>query len=103
MTLYTLFLALNKYFRQRLVLVLSTQYHTHPGCTQTSIETYFQSSLTKIHPCHLIQIASVQAFLRARTFCKYILSLKKYFRQRPLPVLSTQYSTHPGCSQTPME
>src|ERR1700733_4460632 len=45
MTLCTLFKSLNKYFRQRLVLVLSTQYHTHPGCTKTPIEIHFQSRL----------------------------------------------------------
>src|ERR1700733_12659034 len=61
MTLCTLFKSLNKYFRQRLVLVLSTQYHTHPGCTQTPIEINFQSTLSNIHPSNSIHSVSIEA------------------------------------------
>src|SRR3984885_9524659 len=61
LALCTLFLSLNKYFRQRLVLVLSTLYHTHPGCSQTPVEINFQSTLWNIHPCNSIHSVSVQA------------------------------------------
>src|SRR3984885_5811428 len=101
MTLCTLFKSLNKYFRQRLVLVLSTQYHTQAGCTQTPIEINFQSTLWKIHPCNSVHNVSVKAVFNVLTLCTLVQSLKKYFRQRLVLVLSTQYHTHPGCSQTP--
>src|ERR1700733_4993562 len=103
MTLCTLFLSLKKHFRQRLFLVLSTQYHTHPGCTQTPFELQFQSTLTEIHPCNLISIVSIEAVFIAFTLCTLFLSLKKHFRQRLFLVLSTQYHTPPGCTQTPFE
>src|SRR3984885_15225788 len=61
LTLCTLFKSLNKYFRPRLVLVLSTQYHTHPGCTQTPIEINFQSTLSNIYPCNSIHSVSIEA------------------------------------------
>src|ERR1700733_2981843 len=64
MTLCTLFKSLNKYFRQILVLVLSTQYHTHPGCTQTPIEINFQSTLSNIYPCNSIHSVSIEACLQ---------------------------------------
>src|SRR3984885_11699062 len=50
-----------KKFRQRLVLVLSTKYHTHPGCTQTPIEINCQSTLSNIHPCNSIHSVSIEA------------------------------------------
>src|SRR3984885_14068449 len=103
MTLCTLFLSLKKQFRKRLVLVLSTQYHTHPGCTQTPIEMKFQSTLLKIHPCNLIHTVSVKVVFYVMTLCTLFLSLKKQFRKRLVLVLSTQYHTHPGCTQTPIE
>src|ERR1700733_5778317 len=77
MTLCTLFKSLKKYFRQRLVLVLSTQYYTHPGCTQTPIEINFQSTLFKIHPCNSIHSVSVKVVFNVLTFCTLFLSLKK--------------------------
>src|ERR1700733_2796356 len=55
------FVSLKKYFRQRPVLVLSTQYHTHPGCTQTPFEMQFQSTLSNIHPCNSIHNVSIEA------------------------------------------
>src|ERR1700733_7379923 len=103
MTLYTLFLAMNKYFRLRLVLALSTQYHTHPGCTQTPIEIYFRSTPFKIHSCNLIHTESIEACFIAMTLYTLFLALNKYFRLRLVLVLSTQYHTHPGCTQTPNE
>src|SRR3984885_6000960 len=102
-TLCTLFLSLKKYFWPRLVLLLSTQYHTHPGCTQTPIEMYFQSTPSKIHPCNSIHTVSVKAVFYVLTLCTLVLSLNKYFRQRLVLVLSTQYHTHPVCTQTPIE
>src|ERR1700733_7680327 len=103
MTLCTLFKSLNKYFRQRLVLVLSTQYHTHPGCTQTPIEMQFQSTPSKIHPCNSIHTISVKAVFYVLTLCTFFFCLKKNFWPRLVLVLSTQYQTHPGCTQTPIE
>ena len=103
LALCTLFLALNKYFRLRLVLVLSTQYHTHPGCTQTPIEIYFQSTPFKIHPCNLIHTASIEAGFNPMTLYTLFLAFNKYFCQRHVPVPSTQYHIHPGCTQTPIE
>src|SRR3984885_3458246 len=103
MTLCTLFKSLNKYFRQRLVLVLSIQYHTHPVCTQTPNEMYFQSTPPKIHPCNSIHSVAVKAVFYVLTLCTLFKSLNKYFRQRLVLVLSTQYHTHPGCTQTPIE
>src|ERR1700733_804316 len=75
--LCTLFLSLNKYFQQRLVLVLSTQYHTHPGCTQTPIEINFQLTIFKIHPCNSFHSVSIQAVFIAMTLCTLVLCLKK--------------------------
>src|ERR1700733_6733249 len=62
LTLCTLFKYLKNYFFLGLVLVLSTQYHIHLGCTQTPIEINFQSTLFKIHPCNSIYSVSVKLF-----------------------------------------
>src|SRR3984885_9462301 len=101
MTLCTLFKSLNKYFRLRLVLVLSTQYHTHPGCYHTPIEFNFQSTLS--NPCNLIHTVSIKAGFNAMTLYTLFLAMNKYFRLRLVLALSTQYHTHPGCTQTPIE
>src|ERR1700733_15299957 len=104
LTLCTLFLCLNKYFRQRLVLVLSTLYHTHPGCTQTPIELKLSIKTLKDTPlCHLFHTVSVKAVFNALALCTLFLSLNKNFRQRLVLVISTLYHTHPGCTQTPIE
>src|ERR1700735_5772822 len=89
MTLCTLFKSLNKYFRHRLVLVLSTQYHTHPVCTQTPNEMYFQSTPPKIHPCNSFHSVSVKAVFYVLTLCTLFQSLKKYFCLGLVLVLST--------------
>src|ERR1700733_251677 len=77
MPLCTLLVSLEKNFRQRHVLVLSTLYHTHPGCTQTPIEIHFQSTLSNIHPCNSIYSVSVKAVFNVLTLCTLLMCLKK--------------------------
>src|SRR3984885_8939499 len=103
MTLCTLVMCLKKQFWQRLVLVLSTQYHTHPGCTQTPIEINFQSTLQTYTHVTLFTMYQLKPVSNVLTLCTLVLCLKKYFCLGLVLVLSTQYHTHPGSTHTPIE
>src|ERR1700733_15460623 len=88
LTFCTLFMSLKKNLQQRHVLILSTQYQTHPGCSQTPIELYFQSTPSKIHPWNSIHSVAVKAVFYVLTLCTLFQSLQKQFWSRLVLVLS---------------